>query len=151
MKKIFIFLLTGFAISVVIMVIAAYFYGDDLKSYGMTVIGTITIFAVICAVSERRIRKYWDDKIAKEEEQYTNNIIARGNGSIFNGREDLEAIIDDINSPKLPYTANNARADAKLISEMREVHTESKIRDTIREASNKRKEPVKRRPRSDTK
>ena len=148
MKKIFIFLLTGFAISVVIMVIAAYFYGDDLKSYGMTVIGTITIFAVICAVSERRIRKYWDDKIAKEEEQRG---ITINNSSNYNNRPDLEAIIDDINSPKLPYPANSARADAKLISEMREAHTESKIRNTIRKASSKHKEPVKRRPRSDTK
>ena len=71
--------------------------------------------------------------------------------SDYDNRPDLEAIIDDINSPKLPYPANSARADAKLISEMREAHTESKIRNTIREASSKHKEPVKRRPRGDTK
>ena len=130
------------------MVAAAYFYGDDLKSYGMTIIGTITVFAVICAVSERRIRKYWDDKIAEEEEQRG---ITINNSSNYNNRPDLEAIIDDINSPSLPYPTNSARADAKLISEMREVHAESKIRNTIREASSKHKEPVKRRPRSDTK
>lgn len=148
MKKIIIFLLISFVIAVVIMAVAAYFYGDDLKSYGMTVIGTISIFAVVCAVSEKYIRRYWDDKIAKEEEQRG---ITINNSSNYNNRTDLEAIIDDINSPKLPYPANSARADVKLISEMREVHTESKIRNTIREASNKPKAPVKRRPRSDTK
>ena len=148
MKKIIIFLLISFVIAVAIMAVAAYFYGDDLKSYSMTVIGTISIFAVVCAVSEKYIRKYWDDKIAKEEKQRG---ITINNSSNYNNRPDLEAIIDDINSSNLPYPANSARADAKLISEMREVHTESKIRNTIREASNKRKEPVKRRPRSDTK
>ena len=148
MKKIIIFLLISFVIAVAIMAVAAYFYCDDLKSYSMTVIGTISIFAVVCAVSEKYIRRYWDDKIAKEEKQRG---ITINNSSNYNNRPDLEAIIDDINSSNLPYPANNARADAKLISEMREVHTESKIRDTIREASNKPKAPVKRRPRSDTK
>lgn len=148
MKKIIIFLLTGFVIAVVIMVTAAYFYGDDLKSYGMTVIGTISIFAVVCAVSEKYIRRYWDDKIAEDEKQRG---ITINNGNVYNNRADLESIIDDINSPKLLYPANSAHADAKLISEMREAHTESKIRNTIREASSKHKEPVKRRPSSDTK
>ena len=151
MKKIIIFLLTGFVIAVVIMAVAAYFYGDDLKNYGMTVIGTITIFAVICAISERRIRRYWDEQIAKDEAEVMKEIDNAASNSGYDNRPDLESIIDDINSPSLPYPANSARADAKLIREMSEVHTESKIRNTIREASNKRKEPVKRRPRSDTK
>ena len=151
MRKIITFLLIGFAIAVMILAAAAYFYGDDLKSYGMTVIGTITIFAVICAVSERRIRRYWDEQIAKGEVEAIKEMANAASNSDYDNRPDLEAIIDDINSPKLPYPANSARADAKLISEMREAHTESKIRNTIREASSKHKTPVKRRPRSDTK
>lgn len=148
MKKIFISLIIGFVLTAIVLCVTSYYYGDNLPKYAATTVIAIGVFAIVCSWAERRIRKYWDDKIAEDEKQRG---ITINNGNVYNNRADLEAIIDGINSPKLPHPANSARADAKLISEMREVHTESKIRNTIREANNKRKEPVKRRPRSDTK